>query len=77
MQLGGAERLEVDVASWRIVLGLGAECVLQSVVGLVLECQLLAVVEHHLLDGGPFQGSEDIVLVGVDETVAGRHDIVG
>ena len=44
---------------------------------LALECQCLTVVEHHLIDLGPLEGGEDVILVGMHELVAGRHDIVG
>ena len=55
----------------RAQLGLEA----QTVGPLAVPEQAEGLVVHHVVDGGPLEGSEHVVLVGGQELVAGRHHI--
>ncbi len=71
------EGCEEQGAGGLVLFGLQRDGGLESPFLLALEGELLAVVEHHLVDGGPLEGGEDVVLVGMHELVAGRGDVVG
>ena len=76
VQLSRTEGGEVDIASGSIMLSFQPKGGLHAVIGLIFEGELLTIVKHHPLDTGPLKSSKDVVLVGVEESVAGRHNIV-
>ena len=67
---------EAELAAGFVLLGLEADGCLQSPVLFVLEEQLLAVVEHHLVHLGPLQRGEHVVLVGGHELVRRRAHVI-
>ena len=48
-----------------------------TVIRLIFERQFLAVAEHHLVNLRPFEGHQEVILVGGQVTVAGRNHVVG
>ena len=81
LHLGGQDR-GVECAERHGAAGLVLFCLavdggLQTPVGLVFEGQALAIVEHHLVGLRPFQSHHEVILVGVEEAVAGRAYVVG
>ena len=59
----GADRL--------LFLGLEAQSGAQTTVGLIDIRELLAVGEDHLVDAGPFEGHEEVILIRWQISVAG------
>ena len=70
------ERAEGHLSAGLILLTLSADGSLQAPVGLILEGDLLAVVEHHLVGLGPLQCNHEVILVSVHEAVAGRTHVL-
>ena len=69
------ERAERELAAGFVFLDLGVERGLQSPISLVVEGDLLTVVEHHLVGLCPLEGYHEVILVGIEETVAGQADV--
>ena len=66
----------LKVASGLVLLGLNGCGDGEVVVGLVVELYGLTVVEHHLVDCGPVERGEHVILVGGEELVRGAHHVV-
>ena len=50
---------------------------LHAVAPLLVVVEFEAAIVHHVLGGRPFECHKDVVLVGGEELVGGRHHVVG
>ena len=66
---GLVECLVIHGPEGLVLFRLSADDGFQAPVGLIFKADLLPVIGHHLIGLGPFHGYEDVVLVGLHETV--------
>ena len=64
------------IAAGLVLLHLSVKSSFQSPVSLVIKGHLLAIVEHHLVGLGPLHGHNKVILICIQETVAGRTDVI-